>query len=152
MFKEHYNHIKTQLETIPEIKVIEWYLEQDDEKGGIINTPCVFVNFEPAEINALTKDQQEVIVDVELILYTDFKKSKSKIADDTNRHISIMADIRSKMYCFEETGHLPMERDNGLIRSSVLLQDKFVEKRAKKPAFGIITPEEFSPEITEGID
>ncbi len=58
MFKPIFNDIKNKLTSISEIKLVEWYLGQDNKKGGIVNTPCVLVKFESAEITQIAKSQE----------------------------------------------------------------------------------------------
>ncbi len=77
MFKAILNDIKSKLSTTPEIKLVEWYLGQDNQKGGIINTPCVLVKFDPATVVQIAKLQEQENISFELLIYTDFKKGNA---------------------------------------------------------------------------
>ncbi len=119
MFNAIFNNIKSKLSATPEIKLVEWYLGQDNQKGGIVNSPCVLVKFEPASVTQIAKSQEQADISFELVIYTDFKKGNAKVSADTNLHFEIEEKIHAALAGYERTGIVPIERQVGLLKSSM---------------------------------
>ena len=119
MYKAIFNDIQSRLTAVPEVKLVEWYLGQDNQKGGIVNSPCVLVKFEPAAVTQIAKSQEQVNISFELLIYTDFKKGNAKVGADTNLHFEIEKKIHDALAGYERTGIVPIERQVGLLKSSM---------------------------------
>ncbi len=119
MFKAIINDIKSKLSAILEVKLVAWYLGQDNQKGGIVNSPCVLVKFELAAVTQIAKSQEQADIRFELLIYTDFKKGNNKVGADTNLHFEMEEKIHATLSGYERTGILPIERQAGLLKSSM---------------------------------
>ncbi len=119
MYKTIFNDLKSRLSAIPEVKLVEWYLGQDNQKGGIVNSPCVLVKFEPAVVTQIAKTQEQAEIRFELLIYTDFKKGNARVGADTNAHFEVEKQIYAAMSSYERTGIVPIERQVGLLKSSM---------------------------------
>lgn len=146
MFNEVFDFIKEKLTPSGSIKIIEWYLDQDNISGGITNSPAVYVLFQRPVINVLTKTQQEVVCEFDIMLFTDSKKSNSKLTTG-NPHIEVEAEIRTNLWKFEEIGGEPISRNEGMIKSVMTYRHKWVEKRSLKPVAHVIDGADISPII-----
>jgi hypothetical protein len=137
VFKQLFNILKTKLSTIPELKNIDWYLDQDKTKGGIINTPTVLVRFEPTNPNQVSKKSQSIEVTFEIKLYTDFHKSIHKLTSDSN-HFDIEQSIFEILVNYEQTGLVPASKDSGFLYSSQTYITKLVCALPLPPPSNII--------------
>lgn len=156
IFKEVFNAVETKLKTIPGIKNIEWYLEQDRKKGGIIQTPCVYVQFKTERPVQISKHHQEIEIEIEieiefkLLLYTDWKKSTNEITE-LNNHFDIEQLIYEEMGCFEQIEIEPIRKDNALLLSSQTYRIKYVNQTSA-PVRRTILRENISAEISTSLD
>lgn len=146
MVNEVFDYIKLQLSTVEGLKRVEWLFDQETKAGGITITPIVFVSFGQPTVNALTKKHQEVVCELDLILYTDFKKSINKLSAES-MHGVLEREIRNKLWKFEEFGGEPMQKQEGLLKSVVRYRYKWVEARPTKPVHSTISGEEIIPQI-----
>lgn len=119
MYKIIFNDIQSRLATLPEVKQVAWYLGQDNQKGGIINIPCVLVKFAPAVVTQIAKTREQVELRFELCIYTDFKKGNPKVGTQANLHFKVEEQIHTALAGYERTGITPMEREGGLLKSTV---------------------------------
>ncbi len=119
MYKAIFNDIQNRLAAVQEVKLVEWYLEQDNQKGGIVNSPCVLVKFEPVVVTQIAKSQEQANISFELLIYTDFKKGNVKVGADTNLHFEVEGKIHAALAGYERSGIAPIERQLGLLKSSM---------------------------------
>ena len=119
MYRAIFNDIQNRLAVVQEVKLVEWYLEQDNQKGGIVNSPCVLVKFEPAVVTQIAKSQEQTDIRFELLIYTDFKKGNAKVGSDTNLHFDVEEKIHTALAGYERTVIAPIERQVGLLKSSM---------------------------------
>ena len=146
MYEAIFEMVKAKLSTINDIKWIEWYLEQENQKGGIINTPCILVKFEPTAINQVSKSTEQADINFELLIYTDFKKSNSKVGSNTSVHSQIEKRVHSVLSNFERTNIEPIERKVGLLKSSMTFIDR-TTTCVPQANNQIISTENITPEV-----
>ncbi len=147
VFKQLFDILKTKLSTIPELKNIDWYLDQDKTKGGIINTPTALVRFEPTNPKQLTKKSQNINVTFEIKLYTDYHKSIHKLTTDSN-HFDIEQTIFEALVKYEQIGLVPVTKDNGFLYSAQTYVTKLVCALPLPPPANVIQPQNITPNIS----
>jgi hypothetical protein len=126
MFKDVFNLLQSKLKPIKEIKLIEWYINQEKKVDGILNTPAVFINLKPARIKELSKSTEEVTLEFDVIIFTENLKDINKLADDYNIHFLVEEEIQINLKCYEKIGFSPIEKTpSGLHRSSISYQMHF---------------------------
>ncbi len=151
MYQTIFKDIKTKLSTIEEIKWVEWYLEQENQKGGIINTPCVLIKFEPAAIVQIAKTTKQANINFELLIYTDFKKANAKVGGDTQKHFEIEHQIETALSIYEQTDITPVERRVGLLKSSMTFISRTTACIPSTDGTTTVNKEDITPCITETI-
>lgn len=128
MFNQRFNIIKSKLQNIAALKYIEWDFDQSNKEGGIVNTPCVFIDFSPAKIKRLTKMTEEVTLDFTVTLHTENLKARVKLTDNSNPHFAIEEQIQEQLKSYEKTGFEPMSKiPSGMLKSSISYQMHFTQ-------------------------
>lgn len=144
--------LKQKLQEIEPLKNIDWYLDQEKKKGGIIQTPCIFIEFEDAKPIQVTKYHQEVEVEFKLKLYTDFKKSPEEIDKPDNIHFIIEQEVFLAMNEYEQIEIEPAQKDNHLLMSSQSFKHKFLNCIPQNATNNTIQSANISPEINTNLD
>lgn len=102
MYKLPYFLIKQLITTlVPEIKLFEWYIQQDSPqyKGGITQCPAVYITFLPTTIHSLQNGLQEATLEFELLLITDNLKGDDQRIDDLTglAHLDLVNKIHANI-------------------------------------------------------
>lgn len=131
VLNQTYDFLRDKLKTIAIIKNIEWYLDQDKKKAGIVATPSVFVAFKVNEIKDVSRVVRYIYLDFELKIFTDYKKSYHEITQN-NKHFNVEREIVELFKGCELVGHSPLEKRNSLLYSSYTFELKRTENVTKK--------------------
>jgi len=146
IFNDFYNTLKTKLSLITDIKNIEWYFGQDKRKGGIVQAPTVLIKFKTGKPKQVSKMHQEVEIEAEIKIFTDYNKTNHKITEN-NIHFAIEEEIFTKLRMYEQTELIPAQKLNGLLYSSQTYKHKIVSCLPTKPSANSIRGEDLNPEI-----
>jgi hypothetical protein len=94
MFKLIYLLLKNRLKsTVPELKEIAWYFQQDKQKGGIKITPALFIEFKPSQMRSLSKGIQEGTVEFTVHLFIEnVADGDKRIPENPQFGLSELAD------------------------------------------------------------
>lgn len=150
VLNQTYDFLRDKLKTIAIIKNIEWYLDQDKKKAGIVATPSVFIAFKINEIKDLSKGVRYIDLDFELKIFTDYKKSYHEITQN-NKHFNVESEIIDLFKACELVGHTPLQKQSALLYSSYTFELKRTEFVAKKDTQQI-NAQNLSPKINTTLE
>jgi hypothetical protein len=74
MIKEHYQALKQRLFEIPDVKIIDWYMGQDESLEGnnlVWGTPAIYIEFDPIQWQTLGNGIQRGTMTFNIRLVTD---------------------------------------------------------------------------------
>lgn len=133
MIQDIFNQLSKSLKCIPAIKIVELDLKQYEKAGGITNAPAVYIKLGNPTYSQISKKDELVEVDLELKIYTEFKLTNSKATTSSNNHLQVENEIKCKLMSCELVSEVPMDKENGMLKSSLNYELKFTRERPKKP-------------------